>query len=158
MLPPKSTTSVIQNPSARRRCKKELLMHSLWPGVSMHPKKVFRATCQRCGKCYCSNKTDKKNIAHASFQAIDESQPFVSKGMLLSTPSLLVYTKQDNQLHSYLEFFCGSGRYYLFIEKEATTIIKADRKWEHLLTRHHFTLITDQQLVTFTLDNSKSKK
>jgi len=34
------------------------------------------------------------------------------------------------------------------IEKEATAIVKAVRKWSHLLLGHHFRLVTDQQSVS----------
>ena len=40
----------------------------------------------------------------------------------------------------------GSEMYYTHVEKEATAIIEAVRKWEHLLARQHFTIITDKDL------------
>ena len=47
----------------------------------------------------------------------------------------------------------GSERRYSAVEKEATAIVEAIRKWEHLLARQHVTLITDQKSVAFMLDN-----
>ena len=52
----------------------------------------------------------------------------------------------------------GSERRYPAVEKEATVIVEAIRKWEHLLARQHFTLITDQNLIAFMLDNRKRSK
>ena len=52
----------------------------------------------------------------------------------------------------------GSERRYPTVEKEATAIVEAIRKWEHLLARQHFTLITDQNSVAFMLDNRKRSK
>ena len=49
----------------------------------------------------------------------------------------------------------GSERRYPVVEKEATAIVEAIRKWEYLLARQHFTLITHQKLVAFMLDNRK---
>ena len=41
------------------------------------------------------------------------------------------------------------------VEEEALAIIEAVRKWNHLLSRQTFTLITDQQSVSFMFDNRK---
>ncbi len=41
----------------------------------------------------------------------------------------------------------GSELHYPAVEKEATAIIEAVRKWSHFLARRHFTLITDQRSV-----------
>ena len=48
--------------------------------------------------------------------------------------------------------------HYPPVEKEATAIIEAVRKWEHLLARQDFTIITDQRYVAFILDNRKRTK
>jgi len=44
------------------------------------------------------------------------------------------------------------------VEKEATAIIDAVRKWNHFLAGRRFTLITDQKSVAFMLDNRKRTK
>ena len=44
------------------------------------------------------------------------------------------------------------------MEKEATAIIDAVRKWNHFLAGRRFTLITDQKSVAFMLDNRKRTK
>ena len=51
----------------------------------------------------------------------------------------------------------GSELKYI-IEKEATVIVKAVRKWSHYLTRQPFTLNTDQRSVTFIFSNEKYTK
>ena len=45
--------------------------------------------------------------------------------------------------------FSGSETPYPPVEKEATAIIEAVRKWSHLLLGKHFTTITDQWSVAF---------
>ena len=50
----------------------------------------------------------------------------------------------------------GGEKDYPAVEKEATAIIEAVHKWEHLLARKH--LITDQKSVAFMLDNRKRTK
>ena len=54
--------------------------------------------------------------------------------------------------------FQGSELHYPAVEKEATALIEAVRKWNHFLSRQHFTLVTDQRSVSFMLDNRKRTK
>ena len=44
------------------------------------------------------------------------------------------------------------------MEKEANAIIAAVQKWNHLFSRQHFTLVTDQRSVSFMLYNRKRTK
>ena len=52
----------------------------------------------------------------------------------------------------------GNELHYPAVEKEATAIIDAVRKWTYFLSRQHFTLVTDQRSVSFMLDNRKRTK
>ena len=52
----------------------------------------------------------------------------------------------------------GSERFYPSIEKEASAVVEATRKWRHLLAGKHFTIITDQNVVAFTFDSRKRPK
>ena len=52
----------------------------------------------------------------------------------------------------------GSELHYPPVEKEATAIIEAVRKWSHFLSRRHLTLVTDQRSIKFMLDNRKRTK
>ena len=47
---------------------------------------------------------------------------------------------------------------YPAVEKEATAIIEAVRKWRHLLQGRHFTIITDQRSVAFMMDGRRRTK
>ena len=51
-----------------------------------------------------------------------------------------------------------SELHYPAVEKEATVIIKAVRKWIHFLSQHHFSLVTDQRSVSFMLNKRKRTK
>ena len=51
-----------------------------------------------------------------------------------------------------------TGRHYPAVEKEATAIIEAVRKWNHFLARGQFTLATDQRSVAFTFDRKRRSK
>lgn len=48
--------------------------------------------------------------------------------------------------------------YYPAIEKEATAVIEAVRKWSHFLSGQHFTIVTDQKSVAFIMDNHRQSK
>ena len=52
----------------------------------------------------------------------------------------------------------SSELHYPSVEKEASAIIEAARKWNHLLSQQHFTLVTDQRSISFMLDNRKRTK
>ena len=52
----------------------------------------------------------------------------------------------------------GSELHYPAVEKEATAIIEAVRKWSDFLARREFTLITDQHSAAFMLDKRKRTK
>ena len=44
------------------------------------------------------------------------------------------------------------------VEKEATAIVEAVRKWSHLLTRKRFQIVFDQRPVSFMYDNKNRGK
>jgi len=44
------------------------------------------------------------------------------------------------------------------VEKEATAIVEAVRKWSHLLLGRHFKLVTDQRSVSFMFNGSNRGK
>ena len=44
------------------------------------------------------------------------------------------------------------------VEKEATAIVEAVRKWSHLLTGKRFQIVTDQRSVSFMYDNKNRGK
>ena len=84
----------------------------------------------------------KQDIANASLQAIDENAPFVVE----CDASDVAISATLNQAGGPVAFMSrtlhGSERRYPAVEKEVRAIVEAIRKWEHLLSRHHLTLIT----------------
>ena len=52
----------------------------------------------------------------------------------------------------------GSELHYPAVEKKATAIIQALRKWSDFFARREFTFITDQGSVVFMLDKHKRTK
>ena len=41
---------------------------------------------------------------------------------------------------------------YPAVEKEATAVIEAVRKWQHFLKGRYFTIVTDQEAISFMFD------
>ena len=100
----------------------------------------------------------KKELEIASLNPIDEAMPFVVEcGASESTISATL-----NQAGRPVAFMSrtlqGSELHYPAVEKEATAIIEAVRKWSDFLLRREFHLITDQRSVAFMLDKRKRTK
>ena len=96
----------------------------------------------------------KKELATASLVPIDESMPFVV-GCDASDTTLSATLNQGGRLVAFMSrTLQGSELHHPPVEKEATAIIEAVRKWSHFLSRHHFTLITDHSI---TVNAPKSR-
>ena len=68
-------------------------------------------------------------------------------------------TLNQAQLEAFMSrSFQESDLHFPAVGKEATAIIEAVRKWNHFLSRQHFTLVTDQRSVSFMRDNRKRTK
>ena len=100
----------------------------------------------------------KKELERATLQSIDENQPFVVE----CDVSEVCVSATLNQCGRPVAFMSttlqGSELHYPPVEKEATAIIEAVRKWRHFLAGRHFTLVTDQRSVPFMIDNRKRSK
>ena len=100
----------------------------------------------------------KSNLENATLKSIDESKPFVVE----CNASDFAVSATLNQGGRPVAFMSrtsqGSELHYPAIEKEATAIIESIRKWSHLLSRHTFTLVTDQRSVAFMLSSQRRSK
>lgn len=100
----------------------------------------------------------KNDIANAALTAIDENLPFVVE-CDASDIAISATLNQAGRPVAFMSRTLQAGeRHYPAIEKEATAVIEAVRKWKHFLARRPFTLITDQKSVAFMLDNRKRTK
>ena len=90
----------------------------------------------------------------STLSAVDESVPFVVE----CDASDVAVSATLNQNGRPVAFMSRSLNKSPAVEKEATAIIEAVRKWRHLLLRNHFTLITDQRSVSFMFDNRQRTK
>ena len=100
--------------------------------------------------------TLKNDLSHATLQSIDESATFTVEtdtsdftisatlNQLGRPVAFLSRTLQKNEIH------------HSAVEKEASAIVEAIRKWRHFLVGKHFCLVTDQEALAFIF-NSKNR-
>ncbi|CAC5361814.1 unnamed protein product [Mytilus coruscus] len=100
----------------------------------------------------------KSNLENASISAIDEAIPFVVE----TYASDSVLAGNLNQGGRAVAFFSRILNAHELghspVEKEACAIVEAVRKWRHLLSGKHFTLVTDQEVDSYMFESKKHGK
>ena len=102
--------------------------------------------------------TVKKELEFATLNPIDETARFVVECDASDTTISATLNQGGRPVAFMSRTLQGSELHYPAVEKEATAIIKAVRKWSDFLARREFTLITDQRSVAFMLDKRKRTK
>ena len=100
----------------------------------------------------------KEDIAKASLAAIDENLPFIVECDASEVAVSATLNQGGRPVAFMSRTLHASERHYPAVEKEATAIIEAVRKWNHFLARGQFTLVTDQRSVAFMFDCKKRSK
>ena len=99
----------------------------------------------------------KKTLCETTLLAIDEDLPFTVETDASSVAISASLNQNGRPVAFMSRTLQGSEVKRSSVEKEASAIIEAVRKWRHLLINKHFTLITDQKPVSFMFSDNCSK-
>jgi len=100
----------------------------------------------------------KLEIENSVVRSIDESMPFQIETDASEFALAATLTQNNRPVAFYSRMLHGSELKHSAVEKEASAIIEAVRKWKHYLTGRHFTLITDQKSVSYMFDKKHHGK
>lgn len=100
----------------------------------------------------------KGDIAHSVMFPIDESVPFVVETDASDSTIAATLSQGGKPVAFFSRTLHGSELAQAAVEKEAKAVVEAVRHWKHFLTYKHFSLITDQQSVSYMFGNSKKNK
>ena len=100
----------------------------------------------------------KQELESAALHSIDESKAFVVECDASEVAVCAILNQGGRPVVFMSRTLQGGELHYPAIEKKATAIIEATRKWSHLLLRQTFTLVTDQRSVAFMLDSRRRSK
>jgi transposase InsO family protein len=100
----------------------------------------------------------KEDIEKAALSPIDENLPFVVETDASDIALAATLCQNGRPVAFYSRKLTESERKYPAIEKEAYAIVEAVRKWRHFLLIRPFTLLTDQQGVSFMFHNTAAGK
>ena len=100
----------------------------------------------------------KKDIADSVVCAIDENASFTVESDASHSAIAATLNQSGRPVAFFSRTLRGSELKHASVEKEAQAVIEAVRHWRHFLTGRHFTLVTDQQSVSFMFDTKHQGK
>ena len=104
------------------------------------------------GEALSSFNNLKSNLINVSLGVIDEHVSFVVETDASNVAVSATLNQNSRPVAFYSRTLNRSELAQCSVEKEATAVIEAVRKWSHLLTGRRFTLVTDQRSVAFMYD------
>ena len=100
----------------------------------------------------------KEDILNGVISAVDPAKPLTVETDASDFALSATLTQDGKPVAFFSKSLSNSERYLPIIEKEAAAIVESVRKWRHYLLGKHFTLITDQEAVSFMLNQKHRTK
>ena len=100
----------------------------------------------------------KEKLSKVTLSAINEDVPFTVECDASDVAMSASLNQHGRPVAFMSKRLSRNNHGFPTVEKEALGIIEAVQKWGHLLSRQPFTLVTDQQSVSFMFDNRKRTK
>ena len=101
----------------------------------------------------------KQSLAQTALQKIKKNVPFTIENNDSDVAVSATLNQKNKPVAFYSRILIRSHEQrHPAIDKEATAIIEAVRKWSHFLLGQHFTLITEQRSVAFMCDTNRHSK
>ena len=100
----------------------------------------------------------KSDLINVSLEVIDENSLFVVETDASDVAVSATLNQNGKPVAFYSRSLSKCEQAHSSVEKEATAIVEAVRKWSHLLTGKRFQIVTDQRSVSFMYDNKNRGK
>ena len=100
----------------------------------------------------------KSDLINVSLEVIDENSLFAVETDASDVAVSATLNQNGKPIAFYSRSLSKCEQAHSSVEKEATAIVEAVRKWSHLLTGKRFQIVTDQHSVSFMYDNKNRGK
>lgn len=159
-LKPLMELPVPSNTASLQRTLGLFAYYSVWiPSYSSRIVPLLNSKCfpldSKAIQCFESLK---KDINKASVAAFDETLPLQVETDASATALAATLSQTGRPVAFFSRTLTASERLQPAIEREATAIVEAVRKWRLFLIGRRFTIVTDQQAVSFMFNVRHSSK
>ena len=96
--------------------------------------------------------------ANSALKAVDETVSFTLETDASDVALSAVLQQDGRPVAFWSRTLAPNEKRYASVEKEAVTIIESVRKWSHFLLPRKFTIITDQNFVSFMFNSTRRNK
>ena len=116
------------------------------------------STFQLSNEAVVAFETLKNDLCNASLGSIQDGVPFEVETDASDFVLAAVLSHDSRPVAFMLRTLSACEKRYFAVEKEATAIIEAVRKWLHILKGRHFTIVTDREAVSFMFSQTNRGK
>ena len=97
-------------------------------------------------------------LANSALKAVDETVPFTLETDASDVALSAVLQQDGRPVAFWSRTLAPNEKRYASVEKEAAAIVESIRKWSHFLLPRKFTIITDQNSVSFMFNSTRRNK